>query len=103
MGTLRDFIYKQLHYYIYLLIEYKESEGDFLKRAHTINEDLFNFLYMEKIEQFINVHYNHQSEYLLLLYFNFKSHFFVHFIMYSITFYYIFYQNIISFKYFYNL
>ena len=59
-----------------LSIEYKESEEDFLKRAHTVRKCLFNFLYVEKIEQFINVHYDHQNKYLLLLYLNFKSHFF---------------------------
>ena len=77
LGTLKDLVYKQLHFFMYLPIEYKESEEDFLKRTRTIREGLFNFLYVEKMGQFINVHYDHQSEYLLLFYFN-LSDFFVH-------------------------
>ena len=103
LGILRDLVYKQLHSFMYLPIDYKESEEDFLKRARTIREGLFNFLYVEKMKQFINVHYDHQSEYLLLLYLNVKSYFFVHFIIYSIAFHHIVYQNIFSFKYLYNL
>ena len=86
-----------------LSIEYKESEEDFLKCARTIREGLFNFLYVKKMKQFMNIHYDHQSEYLLLVYFNVKSHLFVHFIMYSIAFYHIVYQNVFLLKYLYNL
>jgi hypothetical protein len=72
LGTLRDLIYRKLHFFIYVIIEYKEIKEYVLKRVRTIRKGLFNFLYVEKMEQFINVHYDHQSEYLTLLYLNFK-------------------------------
>ena len=46
LGTLRDLVYKQLHSFIYLPIEYKESKEDFLTRARTYRNNLFMFLYL---------------------------------------------------------
>ena len=48
---------------MYLLIEYKDSKEDFLKRARIMRKNLFMFLYVEKMEQFIDVHYKHQGKF----------------------------------------
>jgi len=103
LGTLRDFVYKHLHSFMYLPIEYKEKEEDFLKCTCTIKEGLFKFLYVEKIKQFIDVHYNHQSKFLLSLpiYLNFKSHFFVCFKMHALSLYHISHKYPILFQYFF--
>lgn len=42
---------------MYIPIEYKESEEEFLKWALTIRKNLFMFPYMEKIEEFIEMHF----------------------------------------------
>ena len=73
-----------------------------MKRVRTIREGLFNFLYVEKMEQFINVYYDHQVSiycYLILM----LSRIFCSFMMYYIAFYHIVYQNVFLFKYLYNI
>jgi len=103
LDTLRDLVYKQLHSFMYLPIEYKEKAEDFLKYTRTIKEGLFRFLYVGKMEQFIDIHYDHQSKFSLSLsiYLKFKSHFFLRFKMYVLPLYHIPYKNPILFKYFF--
>ena len=52
---------------MYLSIEYNESKEDFLKRIRIIRKNLFIFLYVERIKQFIEVHYKHQGKFSLPL------------------------------------
>lgn len=66
LGSLKDLVYRQLHSFLYMPIEYQESEGDFLKRARTVSKTMFKFLYVQSMEEYIEVHYDHQGELLFI-------------------------------------
>ena len=89
LGTLKDLVNKQLYYFIYIPIEYNENEEYFLKRVRTIKKNLFKFLYVDKMRQFIEMYYKHQGKFSLLslIFLNFKSHIFICLNMYFLSFY----------------
>ena len=60
----------------------------FLKYARTIRKKLFMFPYVDKMEEFIKVHYKHQGEFLLslLISFNFNSYTFIYLKIYYVPF-----------------
>ena len=66
LGTLKDLVYWQLHSFLYMPIEYQNTKTDFLKRACVWSKTMFKFLYIKSMEEYIEVHYDHQGEFLFV-------------------------------------